>query len=112
MDYGSYSIKRVKPIGAPSNQTKKLNDKKMLMPCEVEEMYNSRYKRTNSLTKSYNTAERVFSEYVLKDKKELKTLTPNKSSSNFYPNAKDNLGELLEYKYGPRFRNDVKLNFN
>ncbi len=81
------------------------------MPCEVEDMYNSKYKRTNSLTKSYNTAERIFSEYLLKDKKELKTLTTTKSSVNFFPNAKDNLGELLEYKYGPRFRNEVKLNF-
>jgi hypothetical protein len=101
-------INKTKPISrAPSEYTKKLNDKKLLMPCEVEDIYHQKYKRTISVNKSLNTGERIFSEFVLRDKSQQRTLTTNKSSSHFYPTAKDNIGQLLEYKYGPRFKKEV-----
>lgn len=106
-EYAS-SNNRVKQIsGAPSEYTKKLNDKKLLMPCEVEDMYQRKYKRIISVNKSLNTGERVFSEFVLRDKSPPRTLNSYKSSSHFYSYAKDNIGNLLEYKYGPRFKKEV-----
>ena len=104
-------INKIKPVlGRPSDEIKKINDKKNLLPFEIEEMYDRKFSRTKSYLKLGKTAERVFPEMVIEETSKnqgFKTLTPAKSSLRLIPAARDNLGELIEYKYGPTFRKDV-----
>ncbi len=94
-------------LGKPSDLLIKINNKKDLLPFEIEEMYKKKYRRNKSNQKEINTAERIFTEYVLTDRKEISKLnrTPSKAK---YPNSIDNLNELITYRYGPNFRNEVK----
>jgi hypothetical protein len=85
---------------------KKINNKKGLLPFEIEEMHDVKIKRNLSKLNTCNTAEKIFTEYVLKDNYMNKGLT-RVPSKNFYPCSVDNLDELITYKYGPDFRNEV-----
>lgn len=77
-------------------------------------MYDTKIRRNKSKHKEINTAERVFTEYVLTNKgqsmdfdKSTQTSTLFRSKSKrYYPSAQDNLGELLMYKHGPQFKSD------
>ncbi len=87
------------------------------MPCELEEMYDKKFKRTKSVNKLHNTASRVFTEFILEENirkdhqqdilKNYKSLARANKTPSY---AKDNIGELISYRDGPKFRNEV-LNY-
>jgi hypothetical protein len=86
------------------------------MPSELEEMYEKKFKRTKSVNKIINTASRVFTEYILEEnnpkdshmdnQKNYKRLVRATRTPSY---AKDNISELISYRDGPKFRNEVLL---
>lgn len=102
----------------PSPVINQINDRKFLLPSEYENKYNVHLRRERP--KSFiNTAQRVFTEYVLKTGNihtdnfdyDDENINPNfkRTASSFYKGNNDSVGNLLAYKYAPEFRDEVKL---
>ncbi len=95
-----------------------INDRKFLLPSDYESKYNIDFRRERP--KSYfNTAQRVFTEYVLTSGNTI-TDSFDFNNENTNPNYKktvkrldkrnnDSVGNLLAYIYAPDFRDQVKL---
>jgi len=90
----------------PSEELIRFNNKKDLLPFEIEEYYKKNYKRNKSHHNEFKTSDRIFTEYVLSRKtKKLK----KSSSSNKYPYSIGHINELITYKDGPNFRKEVRI---
>lgn len=98
-------------LGKPSAELKKINDKKQLLPFEIEEMYQNKFRRNKSCHKSLNTGERVFTEYVLTQREgSSDMMSPNRRMEvKKNRNLRDSLSELISYKYGPNFKQEVNI---
>lgn len=105
----------------PSPAINLINDRKFLLPADYENKYNIHLRRERP-TSNLKTAERVFTEYVLTSGNNFNTenlkysnenSNPNflKTTSNFYKRNNDSVGDLLSYKYGPEFREQVNIIF-
>jgi len=105
----------------PSPVINQINDRKFLLPADYENKYNIHLRRERPIT-NLNTAQRVFTEYLLTNGNNRNTFNfnfdfnnentnPNyrKTASKFYKRNNDSVGNLLAYKYAPQFREQVKL---
>lgn len=100
----------------PSPIINQINDRKFFLPTDYENKYNIHLRRERAKS-NLNTAQRVFTEYVLTsgniktDNLELnnENTNPNykKTASNFYKGNNDSVGNLLAYKFAPEFRDQV-----
>lgn len=100
----------------PSPVIKQLNDKKFLLPSDYELKYNV-HLRGERPKSNINTAQRVFTEYVLTNNNAFNdNIIENETNSNFkkttsYFNYKpvDSIGNLISYKFGPEFKEQVNI---
>lgn len=95
-----------------------INDRKFLLPADYENKYHLHLRRERPKS-TFNTAQRVFTEYVLSsvnnnnitDNFEInnENTNPNfkKTVSSFYRKNNDSVGNLLAYKYAPEYRDQV-----
>lgn len=84
-----------------------MNNKYQLLPCELEENSNVKVNRaSNRLSKSLSTKDRIFLNYnsnITEKEEERKVL--KKENPNFIRN--NQVSELISYKHGPNFRDEV-----
>jgi len=100
----------------PSPGITQMNDKRYLLPSDYEYKYNVN-KRGERPKSSLNTAQRVFTEYVLTNTNNYNTenLTENdlttshykKTSSYFSNRPIDSIGNVITYQYAPEYRDQV-----
>jgi len=104
----------------PSSTISQINDRKFLLPADFENKYNINLRRKRPKSSYFNTAQRVFTEYVLTTVNHYNTdnfdfnsenTNPNyrKSVGSVYKRNNDSVGNLLEYKYAPEFKDQVNL---
>lgn len=105
----------------PSPVMNQMNDKKFLLPSDYETKYNV-HLRSERPKSSINTAQRVFTEYVLthnnnnNNNQNTENLTDNENSnSNFKKTASyftyrpvDSIGNVISYNFAPEYREMVK----
>lgn len=105
----------------PSPVMKQMNDKKFLLPSDYGMKYNVNL-RGERPKSSLNTAQRVFTEYVLTNQNynyNTEYLTDNenthsntkKTSSYFSNKREDSISNLISYKFAPEYREEVKFCF-
>ncbi len=108
----------------PSPVMKKMNDKKFFLPSDYENKYSVDLRSGQRAKSNLNTAQRVFTEYVLTNyntnntcntnnnttENENKTTSYSKKPANFFfyrPN--DSIGNVIGYKFAPEYREEVIL---
>ena len=82
----------------PSAITIKHNDKKKLLPCEIENIYHEN--KRNRYYYRNNSNSIIFTDYT--------NIRPSSVSNTTIP--KDNITRLLSYTDGPKFREEVIIN--
>jgi hypothetical protein len=112
-DYSSEfkGIKINPGLKSPSAAIKEQNDKKLLMPCEYEQMYGKKFKRTKS-THLMKTSDRLFTSGnfdTFEDTENFNSLNRKTKSKEkmHYPGEVDHMGDLIGYKYALKFRSEV-----
>ena len=96
----------------PSPIINQQNDRKFLLPSEYEIKYHIHLRQERPKS-SFNTAQRVFTQYVLTNNNEniteYETTNSNfkKTAGHFTNRPVDSIGNIIAYKYAPDYRNQV-----